>query len=179
MAADRSLSKFLSLILRHAPGKVGLRLDAEGWVPLAELLAAVRAQRGWESVDEARVRAVVDSSDKQRFEIEGDRIRARYGHSVAERVTYPAVEPPEVLYHGTSRRALSAIRRDGLKAMRRQYVHLSTTPDQALAVGRRHDPAPILLTIRAHAAWQAGATFHQPEPRLFLADAIPAEFVEE
>jgi putative RNA 2'-phosphotransferase len=130
-------------------------------------------------VDEARVRAVVADCEKQRFEIEGDRIRARYGHSVPQRVTYPPVEPPPVLYHGTSRAALPAIRREGLRAMRRQYVHLSTTPEQALAVGRRHDPAPVLLTLRAHAAWQAGAAFHQPEPRLFLTDAIPPEFIQE
>ena len=109
-SAHKRLSKFLSLILRHAPDKVGLRLDAEGWVPLADLLAAVRAQPGWPELDEARIREVVATSDKQRFEIAGERIRARYGHSVAGQVSYPEAEPPEILYHGTSPTALPAIR---------------------------------------------------------------------
>jgi RNA:NAD 2'-phosphotransferase (TPT1/KptA family) len=33
-------SKFLSLILRHAPEKIGLALDAQGWADIGQLLAA-------------------------------------------------------------------------------------------------------------------------------------------
>ena len=36
----RRLSKFLSLVLRHQPERCGLELDAQGFVPVAELLAA-------------------------------------------------------------------------------------------------------------------------------------------
>ncbi|MGK5028693.1 RNA 2'-phosphotransferase [Janthinobacterium sp. MDT1-19] len=32
-------SKFLSLILRHAPEKIGLALDAQGWADIGQLLA--------------------------------------------------------------------------------------------------------------------------------------------
>jgi RNA:NAD 2'-phosphotransferase (TPT1/KptA family) len=99
---QRQLSKFLSLILRHQPGRFGLELDADGFVGLADVLAAVRRERGWGGVTEAEVREVVASSDKQRFEIVGERIRARYGHSVPRAVAYPEVEPPAILYHGTS-----------------------------------------------------------------------------
>src|SRR5438105_15964813 len=83
------LSKFLSLMLRHQPERFGLRLDADGFVPLTDLLAAVRRERAWQEITEEYVREVVATSDKQRFEIDGDRIRARYGHSVAERITHP------------------------------------------------------------------------------------------
>ena len=34
-------SKFLSLILRHEPERVGLRLSEAGWVGVEELLRAV------------------------------------------------------------------------------------------------------------------------------------------
>ena len=34
-------SKFLSLILRHEPERVGLKLDDAGWVSVTELLEAV------------------------------------------------------------------------------------------------------------------------------------------
>ena len=38
------MSKFLSLILRHEPERVGLKLDASGWVNVAELLRALNEQ---------------------------------------------------------------------------------------------------------------------------------------
>ena len=37
------LSKRMSKVLRHAPGSVGLTLDAHGWVAVDDLLAALRA----------------------------------------------------------------------------------------------------------------------------------------
>ena len=33
-------SKFLSLVLRHEPERVGLKLDSAGWTSVAELLEA-------------------------------------------------------------------------------------------------------------------------------------------
>ncbi|MCY2993240.1 MAG: RNA 2'-phosphotransferase [Planctomycetota bacterium] len=38
-------SKFLSLVLRHRSEVIGIELDAEGWVPIKELLTA-RARHG-------------------------------------------------------------------------------------------------------------------------------------
>jgi putative RNA 2'-phosphotransferase len=175
----RQLSKFLSLMLRHQAVKFGLRLDEEGFTPLADLVAAARRERGWQHVTEEAVREVVATSDKQRFELRGEQIRARYGHSVPGQVSYPEAEPPELLYHGTSPAALPSIRARGLQSMRRQYVHLSTAVEQARTVGRRHAADPVILTVRARAAWEAGITFHQPEARLWLASSIPPEYIEE
>jgi RNA:NAD 2'-phosphotransferase (TPT1/KptA family) len=36
----------------------------------------------------------------------------------------------------------------------------------------------VVLIVRAREAWQAGVKFFQPEERLYLAEAVPAEFVE-
>jgi putative RNA 2'-phosphotransferase len=174
----RRLSKFLSLVLRHQPERLGLALDADGFVPLAALVEAARRERAWSGLDAAQVREVVAQSDKQRFEIDGDRIRARYGHSVAERVTYPPVAPPALLYHGTSPAALAGIRSRGLRRMSRQYVHLSVDSEQARQVGRRHAAHPVVLTVRAKAAHDAGVRFYRPEARLYLADQVPPAFID-
>jgi len=174
----RRLSKLLSLILRHEPERFGLTLDEQGWVALEALLAAVRSRPEWRGTTEEQIREVVATSDKQRFEISDDQIRARYGHSVEQQISYPEIEPPEVLYHGTSPQSLRAIRAEGLRSMRRQYVHLSTDVEQARAVGRRHSPEPVILTVRARAAWQAGVRFYQPEARMYLAGSVPAAFIE-
>ena len=38
---ERSLSKFISLILRHRPEVVGITLDEHGWANVDELLAGI------------------------------------------------------------------------------------------------------------------------------------------
>jgi putative RNA 2'-phosphotransferase len=178
-AEHKKLSKLMSLILRHEPQKWGLTLDENGFVPLNALLQSM--QRARPHVTEALLRQVVRDSDKQRYEIvekPTPQIRARYGHSVQEAVSYEPVEPPQVLFHGTSRRALEAIRVEGLRSMKRQYVHLSNEHEQAQIVGARHDSQPIMLSVRAHEAWQNGVRFYNPEPRIWLADEVPAEYID-
>ena len=38
------LSKFISLILRHNPGVVGIDLDAHGWANVEELINGIKKQ---------------------------------------------------------------------------------------------------------------------------------------
>ena len=165
--AHKRLSKKLSSLLRHRPRD--LVLNDAGFASLNDVLQLLCA-------DEARVRELVRDSDKQRFEIVEDqssaKIRARYGHSVVPVVDYQAVEPPQILYHGTSRGAMATIRHEGLRAMKRQYVHLSIDRDIALSVGRRHDSHPVILIVRAGEAHANGVEFYHPEARLFLVKAL-------
>jgi putative RNA 2'-phosphotransferase len=171
------LSKFMSLVLRHRAHDFGLTLDAEGFVALKDLESIVRERMG-ASLDD--ILSVVANSQPQRFEIRGEMIRATYGHSRnrVDQVTYPSVEPPEILYHGTNARALESIQRNGLRAMQRQYVHLSTTVERAMQVATRRTQAPVLLTIHAHDAHAAGTVFHSPEAKHFLAKEISVEYIE-
>jgi putative RNA 2'-phosphotransferase len=37
----KSLSKFLSFVLRHEPGAIGIALDQNGWVSVEDLLHAL------------------------------------------------------------------------------------------------------------------------------------------
>ena len=169
----KRLSKKLSTLLRHRPRD--LVLDDAGFASLNDVLKILHA-------DEARVREVVRDSDKQRFEIvenqSGAKIRARYGHSVVPVVDYEAITPPQILYHGTSRGAIATIRREGLRAMNRQYVHLSIDRDIALSVGRRHDANPVILIVRAGEAHENGVEFFNPEARLFLVKTLNAQWID-
>src|SRR5688572_10518889 len=118
-------SKFLSLILRHEPERVGLTLDAAGWVEVAELLRAVNAH-GVQLTRE-QLEHVVTTNEKKRFAFsdDGQRIRASQGHSVEIDLQYEPQVPPEILYHGTATRFLDDIRAHGLQKMARHDVHLS------------------------------------------------------
>src|SRR5690348_15275242 len=94
-------SKFLSLILRHEPERVGLKLDQAGWVGIDELLAAVN--RHGVALTLEQLKHVVATNDKKRFAFsdDGKRIRASHGHSVEVELQYEPQVPPEFLYHGT------------------------------------------------------------------------------
>jgi putative RNA 2'-phosphotransferase len=175
------LSKFLALILRHQPERFALELDDEGWASLSEVMEILRGLPNFRWATRADVMAVVDQGTgdgKRRFQVEGNRIRARYGHSLARPIRYEPCIPPPVLYHGTSPAALRAIRQGGLKPMERQYVHLSPDPETAIRVGARHDDRPVVLTVRAADAHAAGVAFYQADEAVYLAKRIPVEFLE-
>src|SRR5262245_21295460 len=108
------ISKFLSLVLRHQPEKIGLSLNPDGWVAVDVLLAA--AQQAGVPITEEVLRRVVAENDKQRFALSDDglRIRASQGHSVAVDLGLAPLTPPEHLYHGTATRFLESIKGQGL-----------------------------------------------------------------
>ncbi|MFI6640366.1 RNA 2'-phosphotransferase [Streptomyces sp. NPDC050504] len=172
------VSKYLSKHLRHQPGRIGIALDANGWVPVAELLGAAAAHGMRITRDE--LDHVVAENDKKRFTVEtgpdGDRIRANQGHTVTVDLALEPAEPPAYLYHGTVARFLDAIRAEGLRPMDRHHVHLS--PDRATAtrVGARRG-RPVVLSVDAGAMHRAGHTFLVSENGVWLTDAVPPRFL--
>lgn len=173
-----SISKFLSLVLRHAPETLGLTLDKNGWAGVDELLE--RAAQYGKSISEAELQEVVATSDKKRFAYspDGQSIRASQGHSVASvDLALPPVQPPPILYHGTASRFLESIKTTGLHAGSRQHVHLSVLKETALDVGGRHG-APLVLTVRAKAMHDSGHQFYLSENGVWLTDSVPLSFIE-
>lgn len=170
-------SKFLSLILRHEPETVGLKLGEAGWVGVNELLEAV--SRHGIPLTLGQLNHIVATSDKKRFAFseDGRQIRASQGHSVEVDLQYPPQAPPEVLYHGTATRFLDAIRKDGLEKMGRHDVHLSAETRVTLQVGGRHGK-PVLLTIRAGDMQRAGFVFRRSANGVWLVDHVPPQFIE-
>ena len=172
----KQTSKFLSLVLRHEPGRVGITLDPAGWVAVDELLEGCR--RAGKSLTLGELMEIVRTNDKQRFAFsdDGTRIRASQGHSVQVELGYEPAEPPEVLYHGTAERSLEGIRRDGVHKRARHDVHLSERPDTAAAVGKRHGRL-VLLEVRAGAMHRAGFLFTRSANGVWLTDHVPAKYL--
>ena len=170
-------SKFLSLILRHEPERVGLKLGDAGWVGVDELLQAVNANGV--ALTREQLQHIVATGDKKRyaFSEDGKRIRASQGHSIEVDLQYPPQTPPEILYHGTATRFLDAIRKDGLQRMERHDVHLSAETKVTLQVGGRHGK-PALLTIRAGEMHRAGFVFRCSANGVWLVDHVPPQFIE-
>jgi putative RNA 2'-phosphotransferase len=170
-------SKFLSLVLRHEPERIGLKLGEAGWVGVGEFLDAVNRHGVTLNLDQ--LKHIVGTSDKKRFAFseDGQRIRASQGHSVPIDLQYPPQTPPDILYHGTASRFLSGIRKDGLKRMERHDVHLSAETKVTLQVGGRHGK-PVLLLIRAGEMHRAGHVFRCSANGVWLVDHVPPEFID-
>ncbi|MGZ3420227.1 MAG: RNA 2'-phosphotransferase [Polyangiales bacterium] len=167
-------SKFLSYVLRHHPEAIGVELDENGWVPIETLLAKL-AEHG-RNVSRAELEEIVRTSDKQRFAIEGERIRANQGHSIAVDLALSPREPPAVLHHGTVERFLGAIRREGLIKGERTHVHLSAEIETARIVAARRGK-PVILTIDARAMHAEGHTFFLSDNGVWLTEHVPPRFI--
>ena len=170
-------SKFLSLILRHAPEKIGLVLDTQGWADIGQLLA--QAARHGRRLSREQLDDVVARDSKTRYAISADglRIRANQGHSLAAvDIALPPSTPPAVLYHGTASRFVDAIRAGGLLAGARNHVHLSSSLETAVAVGARHGK-PVVLTVDAAAMQAQGHAFYVSDNGVWLTHAVPAAFI--
>jgi len=176
---QKHLSRTMALVLRHKPWLYELELDAEGWTSVEALLEGLREARpSWHDLTAADLDELIAASPKRRYERQGERIRAFYGHSVPGRLLKTPAAPPELLYHGTIDAALDAIRQSGLRPMRRQYVHFSTDRDMAAQVAGRKRGQVVLLTIRAGEAHRAGVAFYLGNQTVWLADHVPPQFID-
>ncbi|NHQ90639.1 RNA 2'-phosphotransferase [Janthinobacterium lividum] len=170
-------SKFLSLILRHAPEKIGLALDPQGWADIAQLLA-LATQHG-RRISREQLDDVVARDSKTRYAISADglRIRANQGHSLAAvDIALPPATPPAMLYHGTASRFVEAIRAGGLLPGARNHVHLSSNRETAVAVGARHGK-PVVLSVDAAAMQAQGHAFYVSDNGVWLTQAVPVAFI--
>jgi putative RNA 2'-phosphotransferase len=175
------VSKFLSGALRHFPDDVGLTLDAAGWTSLAAVVDRTQERYDW--LADGAVEAIVRLDPKGRFERDGERIRAAYGHSVAvdladgETLESTEMPVPDVLYHGTSPDALESIETEGLRPMGRQYVHLSGSVAAARTVGRRHADEPVVLAVDAAELRRDGQPITKRGRSVFTTDRVPPAYL--
>jgi len=174
---SKDTSKFLSLVLRHAPERIGIVLDAQGWTDVDALVA--KANAAGVALDLATLREIVATSDKQRFTLsdDGKRIRAAQGHSVEVDLDLAPAIPPDILFHGTARENAAAILAEGLKPGRRRHVHLSPDVETARRVGMRHG-TPVIFhvdTARMHAD---GLAFWQADNGVWLTNTVAPSYLK-
>ena len=169
----REVSKQMAYLLRHDPS--GLEIDEEGYVGVDDLLAKLRER--WTNLGRSKLVEVVEEDPKGRYEITEEKIRALYGHSIDVEPDLPEVKV-DVLYHGTSREAARRIMDEGLKSQGRRKVHLSRRKEDAVQVGERHTPDPVVLTVLTGKAIESDVRFQKASDRVYVTDYVPPEFIE-
>lgn len=165
------ISKAMSFHLRHDPTAQTTR---GGWM-FVEDLADVMREHG-HNVTPQQLLVVAGALGEPRFELDGDEVRAAYGHSIARRADYETAAPPAWLYHATPALNFASIfeGRGGLRPMGRAYVHLSTNPMRALTTAQRHAEDVLLLRV----AGQDVSDLVRAAEDTWLAPLVGAEVLE-
>lgn len=175
--AAKNISKFLSLVLRHSPETINLKLDENGWADVEELME--KCSKNGNELNTDLLDYVVVNNDKKRFAFNEDKtkIRASQGHSISVELNLNEVEPSEFLYHGTVEKFLENIQKEGLQKMSRQHVHLSKDRDTAIKVGGRRG-VPQILTVKSGEMFKDGFKFYLSENNVWLTDEVPPKYIQ-
>lgn len=162
--------RYMSLLLRHQPEKEKLRLDERGYCSVDELCSKLDLTK--EDLD-----WIVANNSKKRFSYNEDctKIRANQGHSIKIKLDLVEITPPPILYHGTAKKYLSSIQKEGLKPMSRHHVHLSKDLETARQVGRRHGMLRI-IKIDAKRMHADGIQFYESENGVVLVDHVDVKY---
>lgn len=173
-----TISKFISMILRHKPEEIGITLDEHGWANVDELIAGIAKQYHGFSMKE--LEEIVRTDNKQRYSFNEDKtlIRANQGHSIPVDVELEEKEPPIVLYHGTGAKYVSSIDKQGLKPKSRLYVHLSRDNATAINVGKRHG-TPVVYEIDARQMYKDGYKFYESANKVWLTKEVPVKYMKK
>ena len=175
----KSLSKFISLILRHKPEAAGITLDEHGWADVDELIKGIN-QGGSQRIDRELLEQIVATDEKQRYAFSEDRslIRANQGHSISVDVELQEASPPEFLYHGTAEKYVASIEQQGLLPQGRLYVHLSGDEETAKKVGQRHGK-PVIYKVHSGRMATEGLLFFRSQNGVWLTKYVPVEYLEK
>lgn len=172
----KSVSKYMSLILRHKPEAIGISLDEHGWANVEELIAGIakKDEFNMEILEE-----IVRTDEKQRYSFNEDKtlIRANQGHSIPVDVELEEQVPPEILWHGTGEKYVSAILEMGLISKSRLYVHLSKDKETAVKVGKRHGK-PVIFQVFAKQMHVDGYVFYQSVNGVWLTKEVPVKYLK-
>lgn len=177
MIDSNRLFHTLAYMLRHAPRKFGIVLSEDGSTSLELLvLSLIKYRKEYRDITPATIQDAIRNLDTERFELRGNWIRARYGHSVdVSRIGKPET-PPDFLFHATATDDVPMILSDGLQPMDRYFVHLTSNLDYASSVGIAKGDVCI-LQVRARLAYEAGLPFYRANSHVWLTNEIPFVFL--
>lgn len=172
----QSVSRYMSLILRHKPEVIGITIDEHGWANVEELIQGIEKNNpgfNMEALEE-----IVKTDSKQRYSFNDDKtlIRANQGYSIQVDVELTEKEPPCILYHGTGEKYVTSIDKNGLIPKSRLYVHLSQDIETARAVGKRHGKE-IIYSVNSAQMYKDGYKFYLSKNGIWLTKKVPMKYL--
>lgn len=165
--------------LRHDPASLDLVLDKEGWAAYHKVLEVL-------DLKPSELQLIVDLNDKKRFELDvfRYRIRAVQGHSIEGideiEKSWKKLIPTHLkpAYHGTTTKVLPLIFENGIHRMKRNFVHLSPTPEIAHKVASRHGKDTVILEINLQDMIAYGFDVYESDNKVILTKHVPAQYIK-
>ena len=180
MKREKGVSVYISYLLRHKPGDIGLEMDLHGWVRVDMLIDGINKQ-GRYTLDREQLEEIVknDNKGRYRFDTDHSRIKACQGHSIpgiVPELEFP--DTPEFLYHGTTTIAAEKIFRSGaISKMSRHAVHMQADPRKAWQSAARWKLTPVVLKIHAAKMSREGFIFGKTENDVWCTESVPVEYI--
>lgn len=175
-----SLSRILAGVLRHFPEKFGLMMDGRGWVDLSALVKAIGTERsGFAWLKTYHIKALVETDPRERYQIDGGMIRAKYGHSVdVELDDLPLADLKEYFYPVTEEE-MEIILEGGIHPIDRKKVHLSTSIEKAIEAGRVRTDKPLILRIDGEKIKKDGIKIYRASKDVCITDSIDSKYLSK
>ena len=170
----KQLEKLMSYILGRRPDEFGLVLNDHGFVLVKDLLKAISEEPSWGYVRKSHINEVLMTSGEKSFVLEDDKIRTACsddGLGPEEEIV-----PPKLLFHCVRRRAYPVVCQQGIIPLGHPRVYLATTKELAQRMGKRRDPAPVLLTVQAKRAFEGGVRFAKQGKLIYITDNVPVGY---
>ena len=173
------LGRVMAGILRHFPERFNVKMDTHGWVDIQDLVTAVRQSRDrmrW--LRRHHIHAMALTDEKGRYQVDGERVRATYGHSIDLDLDLPTDQIPELLYYPAAEEEADLILDGGLKPSDRKNVHLSRTyRDAAIAGSFRGGGNPVILQIDTRTARKEGMVIKRAGKTVFLSGEVSPKYL--
>ncbi len=170
----KSKARFLTLVLRHKPEEVSIKLSKQGgWANVKDILEAL-------DLTSNELDKIVDADTKNRFGYNSkkSKIRANQGHSINIDLELESITPPPILFHGTVEKYIKWIEQEGLVKKSRNHVHLSEDLKTAKQVASRRNSENVILEIDTVSMMKDGYKFYLSENQVWLTDFVPAKYIK-
>ncbi|XP_057805551.1 uncharacterized protein LOC131020632 isoform X2 [Salvia miltiorrhiza] len=192
-----ALGRLLTRILRHKAAELNLDMRNDGYVKVQDLLKLnlkTMANIPLQSHTVEDIREAVRQDNKQRFSLLEENgellLRANQGHSIAivetESLLKPILSPEEVAVcvHGTYKRSLEPILREGLKRMQRLHVHFSSgLPRDAQVVSGMRRDVDMLIFLDVRKALEEGMKLYVSDNGVILTEGfdgvVPVKYFQK
>lgn len=174
-----NLGKTTAGLLRHFAEKYGLEVDQRGWVDLEHYVKALRnRQKRFHWLRRYHMDALVATDTKGRYQMEGNHIRATYGHSIEVDLDLPTEDIPDELYIPTTEKEAELLLEGGIKPSDRTYVHLSEEYDSAVGAGVVRTENPVILKVDAKKAVDSGEIIMKAGDGVYITKRVDPKYLE-
>jgi len=175
-----SLSRIMAGALRHFPEKLGLMMDGKGWVDISSLIDSIGSGRsGFNWLRIHHIKAVVNTDERGRYQIDGGMIRATYGHSINVSLDDLPIANIDEFYYPVTEEEADIILERGLFPIDRKKVHLSGSIEKALEAGKVRTEEPQILRIDGKKAKKDGIKIYKAGKEVYTTDGINPEYLSK